>query len=100
MIRCAFDQSIYSVESALPQNSRSASSSLNVGIFFRGFKRSPFPRIHVARRYRSDEIAANRKRNEQPPPAVCLTEGEVSSLAPGMRDIGPKRDRLVEKDLF
>src|SRR5258708_6822341 len=100
MIRCALDQSMYSVESAFAQNSRSASSSLNVGIFFRGFIRSPLPCIHVARRYRTDQTTAYCEPDEQPAPPIGLTESVVPRFAPGMSRIGAKSDRLVEKNFF
>src|SRR5437764_2197953 len=100
MILLAWDQSMYSVESAFAQNSRSASSSLNVGIFFRGFIGSPLPRIHVASRYRTDQVTAYGEPDEQPASPVGLTESVVSGLVTGMSSIETKRDRLVEEDFF
>src|SRR5687768_3430720 len=91
---------MYSVESAVDQNSRSASSSLNVGIFFKRFIRSPLACIHVATCYRSDEPATYREAYKQPALSVCLTQSEVPSLCERVRNIGAERDRMIEEDLL
>src|ERR1017187_2020493 len=54
--RLACDQSTYSVESAVDQNSNSSPSFLNSGTFFMTSVLLSFPSIHVADRDHTDQL--------------------------------------------
>src|SRR5437764_10566205 len=91
---------MYSVESAFDQNSRSASSSLNLGIFFKRFIRSPFTCIHVSCGYRPHQPPTDGKGNKQPARPIRLPKSEVSVLFGGMAYIRAESDWHVEKDFL
>src|ERR1035437_5132858 len=63
--RRPLDQSTYSVESAVDQNSNSSASLLNSGTFFMPFVLLKFPSIHIAGRDHPNQFVPDRIRNKE-----------------------------------
>src|ERR1035441_8684845 len=73
--RLACDQSTYSVESAVDQNSNSSASFLNSGTFFMPSVLLSFPSIHIAGRDDPNQFAPDRVSNKEQPSARRASQG-------------------------
>lgn len=111
--RFALRQSMYSVESACAQNSRSASSAWNSGsglsflgccIFFPSFFIIPvclrFPLVHIARRNDTNRRPTYRECREKQSPAARLPQDVIPLLATRVANVAMRDDRHFEEDLL
>ena len=102
-IRCALDQSRYSVESCISQNARSWASVLNLGIDLSLlFIEAPFLAVHIAGGDWANfpSLKSQGESNMQQPSPGGLPQGMKARLSLAVLQVRNEDKRHVEKDLL